>query len=193
MTWGCMGRLVTEHYLVNIDPETGTADCRGCGGRVNIIRKAGRGKGWGCTNKQQASAAEYRQNNSEEIQRKHKEWRDAHPGYRDTVRNNQLLTLYGVTLEEYDAEVARREGRCDICGQLPSGDNNTNLISLNVDHDHADGHIRGYLDANCNAGLGRFDDDPQRLAAAITYLKPSRTELTQVIEHLLRHLESLQA
>jgi hypothetical protein len=184
--WRCLGRVITQHFLVNIDPLTETADCRGCQGRVNIIRKAGRGKGWGCANKQQASAADYRNANAREITERHQEWREANPAYRSQVRDAQLKRTYGVTGAEYDAEVARRFGRCDVCGEVPNA-KGTNGMSLCVEHNHATGEIRGYADRDCNTMIGGAKDDPVRLALGIVYLKPTLEQLAEITRILYAH------
>ena len=62
---------------------------------------------------------------------------------------------------------------CGVCSTTDWGPKGSQ-----IDHDHAccDGDvfcgdcIRGLLCGNCNQGLGRFDDDPTRLLAAIVYL-----------------------
>lgn len=53
---------------------------------------------------------------------------------------------------------------CKICGRIPEG-------KLHVDHCHTSGNIRGLLCGGCNVGLGHFNDDLERLAAAIEYLR----------------------
>lgn len=67
--------------------------------------------------------------------------------------------------------VERQAGCCAICGQ-PS--------KLVVDHCHASGEVRGLLCDDCNVGLGRYDDDPERLLAAAAYLLKQANVLGEV-------------
>jgi hypothetical protein len=69
-------------------------------------------------------------------------------------------------MEQFQELVDQQEGRCACCGDMPpEGDR------LRVDHDHETLVVRGLLCHHCNTGLGQFRDDPQRLTAAIEYLK----------------------
>lgn len=61
---------------------------------------------------------------------------------------------------------ARSNGRCDCCGKIAP--------PLHTDHDHATGTFRGLLCMWCNRALGKFQDDPRLLNAAIRYLQRSR-------------------
>jgi hypothetical protein len=58
--------------------------------------------------------------------------------------------------------------RKDVCGSCrnppPPGQH------LFIDHCHLSGRVRGFLCNSCNAGLGFFYDDPNRLKLAIKYL-----------------------
>jgi hypothetical protein len=85
----------------------------------------------------------------------------------EKYRDYFLRRRYGVTAAEFDALFGAQGGRCAICPAEvgPSGS------ALAVDHCHSTGKVRGILCANCNNGLGRFGDDPERLRAAASYLE----------------------
>ena len=72
---------------------------------------------------------------------------------------------YGMTPAQYEDRLARQGGGCAICGTPPPEGQ-----SLHVDHDHDSGRIRGLLCFNCNAGLGKFGEDPELLSRAAGYV-----------------------
>jgi hypothetical protein len=103
------------------------------------------------------------------------------------IRRANLWAKYRITPEQYDALRARQNYRCGICGiheadvdlkrvgGRPCRDGQALLkVPLAVDHDHRSGAIRGLLCPSCNAGLGAFGDDPNRLNAAIAYLRDTQ-------------------
>jgi hypothetical protein len=77
-----------------------------------------------------------------------------------------------MSVEEYELEVARREGLCDICKVNPSNVYGSRQgAKLVVDHDHNTGRIRGLLCMHCNLLLGHAKDDAGKLKAAADYLQ----------------------
>ena len=61
-------------------------------------------------------------------------------------------------------QIASIQGNlCAIC--------QTKLEEKCLDHDHKTGKIRDLLCNNCNAGLGKFQDNPELLIKAADYLK----------------------
>ncbi len=82
----------------------------------------------------------------------------------DACRWTRRKRKYGITREEYMERLTRQGGLCDICGMEFGED-------LRVDHDHSTGAVRGLLCANCNIGLGMFQEDPKKLTAAAEYLE----------------------
>lgn len=75
-------------------------------------------------------------------------------------RRYQACRKYNLTHEEYDELL--KQTVCLICGE--SG-------TLNIDHCHTTGKVRGRLCNSCNLGLGRFRDNPELLRRAAKYLE----------------------
>jgi hypothetical protein len=84
---------------------------------------------------------------------------------RSAQRADHLKRTFGLTLDEYDAMVARQEARCAICRRLPRDGR-----FLHVDHDHETGEVRGLLCVRCNNALGLLRDDAGILERAAAYL-----------------------
>ncbi len=107
---------------------------------------------------------------------------------------------YGLTKAQFEFLLDKQEHRCAICQTLFLD------TSPVVDHDHrccpsgvhSEGYssrkqrkpvtrcgkcVRGLLCKSCNAGLGMFKDDVERMISAINYLKAYKPEeyLTQEI------------
>lgn len=74
----------------------------------------------------------------------------------------RLKYLYGITEEDYENLFEKQNGQCAICGKN---------IKLVVDHNHETGKIRALLCGNCNRGIGIFQDNPNLLYKAASYLK----------------------
>lgn len=83
---------------------------------------------------------------------------------RDREYDRSLQRKYGISREDYDRMLAEQDGHCALC---PATEETAGR--LQVDHDHKNGRNRGLLCGNCNRGLARFGDDPNRLLAAAAY------------------------
>jgi hypothetical protein len=62
------------------------------------------------------------------------------------------------------ALVEDQHGACAICKRPFDG-------VFHVDHDHDTGDPRGLLCSQCNTGIGLLGDSPERLLAAVDYLR----------------------
>jgi Recombination endonuclease VII len=85
----------------------------------------------------------------------------------EPARRSQLKLYYGLSLEDYNALLARQNGACAICEEKSDR-------TLCVDHCHLTRLVRGLLCRRCNLGLGYFRDDPRLLLKAILYLRRAR-------------------
>lgn len=92
----------------------------------------------------------------------HKQWRrDREKGA--PKYNSSLYRNCGITPEAYQQMCEDQDWRCVICKEVPK--------KLVGDHCHSSGSFRGLICSHCNSGLGFFKDDPERLQAAIEYLR----------------------
>lgn len=77
------------------------------------------------------------------------------------------LKKYGITIADYERMLAEQGGVCAICRSKDPGPKGT----FHIDHCHTTGRVRGLLCTRCNPGLGYFQDDPELLSSAISYLR----------------------
>lgn len=89
---------------------------------------------------------------------------------RQAYRYHNVRRKYGLAKDAYDALVAACAGRCMVCRRTPQEANNR-AMSLDVDHDHASGRVRGLLCGPCNCAMGLANDDPARLEQMAQYLR----------------------
>ncbi len=76
---------------------------------------------------------------------------------RRACRNTALKRKYGLTIEQKDQMILIRHGACDMCGEPPKAGKRKEDGSLNIDHDHDTGKIRGMLCGLCNRNLGLYE------------------------------------
>jgi hypothetical protein len=88
--------------------------------------------------------------------------RRSDPEFAEEIKIYQREWRYGMSHEQYIEMWDAQEGLCAICRFR---------IDIVVDHCHTTGKVRGLLCRGCNAGLGHFEEKPERLAAAAEYLR----------------------
>lgn len=95
----------------------------------------------------------------------------------DLSLRGYLWAKYRLSLEAYKAMLAEQGNACAICRVDAPTDIRTSRF--HVDHDHAccptsnktcGKCVRGLLCHACNTALGNFQDNPERLLAAVAYL-----------------------
>jgi hypothetical protein len=114
--------------------------------------------------RENARSRAYYHAHKEDMQARQRAYRRANSQQLKTAhRADQLDRLYGMSLADYHALLARQGGACAICGERPQK-------VLSVDHCHSTGTIRGLLCRTCNTGLGCLKDDQVSLLVAFAYL-----------------------
>lgn len=88
---------------------------------------------------------------------------------------SQLKSKYNLTTPERDALGDAVDWNCVIClsdmRRVEQGDKTRTIRDAVVDHCHTTGKVRGLICAQCNRGLGYFNDDYNNLKKAMEYLK----------------------
>lgn len=120
-----------------------------------------------CSNCNKLASKRYRQENPEKAAAARDRWIAEHPErvrelgararrkyrskpeFRDKDRDQRYRSRYGITLADYDQMLADQGGKCAICERE---------LSLDVDHDHDTGEVRGLLCRGCNMRLHAFEN-----------------------------------
>jgi len=76
-----------------------------------------------------------------------------------------LKSKYGLTLQEWEMMVLTQRNSCALCQKEFK-----NRRSINVDHCHKTGKVRGLLCTPCNRGIGVLGDDEEGLERALKYV-----------------------
>lgn len=77
------------------------------------------------------------------------------------------VSTFGVTLDSYDEQLVRQNGRCYLCGSTEPGGVKNRFA---IDHNHETGSVRGLLCDKCNLALGLINDRVDVLENMISYL-----------------------
>lgn len=106
--------------------------------------------------------------------------RSARPEAQKKDRDYRLFSTYKISPDFYSYLTAIHGDLCGICGNKETAVHGRTgkPVSLSVDHDHGccslekscGKCIRGLLCRDCNVGIAKFHDDPERLSKAIAYL-----------------------
>jgi hypothetical protein len=107
-------------------------------------------------------------------QKSRKDMKD--PARREKVRARRRkgqLKRVGWSPERFDTYWEEQEGRCAICRREVSRKiESHHTDKAYADHEHVEPpNPRGILCVNCNLGLGNFQDSPELMQVAITYVK----------------------
>ena len=81
-------------------------------------------------------------------------------------KENRLMREYGLSSAEWQEFFDEQKGKCLICDTHQSDLKQT----LNVDHCHETGRVRGLLCGPCNQALGIMKDDKENVLRMVKYI-----------------------
>ena len=92
--------------------------------------------------------------------------------YKNTKRIYKYMSLYGISLEQFNDMYTKQKGVCAICKKPETCLTRSGKTKqLSVDHCHTTKKVRGLLCNSCNNLIGRSKDDMDVLTNAVSYLK----------------------
>lgn len=109
----------------------------------------------------------WREKNRDHDRERKRLWREQNAEKTALAARATFYASFGATLADFERLALEQGFRCDICRQPMTHGRGGACF----DHDHATMEPRGLLCAPCNAGLGRFRDNPETLDAAAAYLR----------------------
>jgi hypothetical protein len=80
---------------------------------------------------------------------------------------------HGISVEQYQAILVRQQNACGICEQ-------PFRCTPCIDHCHKTRMVRGLLCSKCNLGLGNYNDNPDFLRGAASYLERWHQRLSEI-------------
>lgn len=92
--------------------------------------------------------------------------RSASLAWKADKANRNLITNYGITMEQKKQMIIAQDNRCAICKtefQLSK--------PTHVDHDHFSNKVRGILCNCCNVSIGYMKENPLLFEKAADYLR----------------------
>ena len=127
----------------------------------------GREKSHKCKQCARDSHREWNKKHPDIIKARWQKWREANP---ITPKRAKLKRMYNLAYGKYVFMLYLQGYRCLICRKHQK---DVQRRTLDIDHDHKTGKVRGLLCSSCNNLLGRANDDVKLLQAAIKYLHNS--------------------
>ena len=116
----------------------------------------------------------YREMNRDLLNKRILEWSHSNPAKRREIQKRSALKCrYGLTEQQIDSIGKDQGWVCKICSMSLLELDSIGRKKLSVDHCHKTGKVRGLLCTQCNRGIGHFQDNPDLLERAVSYLRES--------------------